>query len=389
MKSTAFACCVAVTCLAGCSTIPTAGPTTSQVLDQAAKNPRRFDMVEIDRRVISVLASQPRPSLLDQIEPDGKPPSPTIAIGDTVTVSIWQAPNAAALAPTQMTPVNQAGPSGLVESSLPIQVVSADGAISVPYAGRVLAAGRTPFEVQNTIEQRLAEKFIEPQALVTVTKTVSNSVTVSGEEVAGERIPLSVGGDRLLDVIASAGGSKSPVYDTSILISRNGRTATIPMTTLVSDPQENIYAWPGDVITLEQAPKTFLVFGATSTNSQVPFGAARLDLAQAIAKAGGLLDLRADPEGVFLFRFEPPKVVNGLGIPDLANQSTAGDSPVLYHLNLRQVDGYFLAERFPIRDNDIIYVANASLTELQKFFTAIGSITGPVISGVVVTQGTK
>jgi len=347
-------------------------------------------MVEIDQRVISVLASQPRPSLLDQIEPDGKPPSPTIAIGDTVTVSIWQAPSAAALAPTQMTPVNPAGQAGLeTESSLPLQVVGADGAISVPYAGRVPAAGRTPLQVQNTIEQRLAEKFIEPQALVTVARTVSNSVTVSGEEVAGERIPLSVGGDRLLDVIASAGGSKSPVYDTSILISRNGRTATIPMTTLVSDPQENIYAWPGDIITLEQTPKTFLVFGATSTNSQVPFGAARLDLAQAIAKAGGLLDLRADPEGVFLFRFEPPTVINALGIPDLANQSAGGGSPVLYHLNLRQVDGYFLADRFPIRDNDLIYVANASLTELQKFFTAIGSITGPVISGVVITQGTK
>jgi polysaccharide export outer membrane protein len=285
-----------------------------------------------------------------------------------------------------MTPENPAELQ--VETSLPLQVVAADGAISVPYAGRVPAVGRTPLQVQTAIEQRLAEKFIEPQAIVSVAKTVSNSVTVSGEEVVGERVPLSVGGDRLLDVIASAGGSKSPVYNTSILISRNGRTATIPMTTLVSEPQENIYAWPGDVITLEQTPKTFLVFGATSTNTQVPFGAARLDLAQAIAKAGGLLDVRADPNGVFLFRFEPPAVVNAFGATNLATQVVA-DSPVLYHLNLRQVDGYFLADRFPIEDNDLIYVANASMTELQKFFTLIGSITGPVISGAVVTQGVK
>jgi polysaccharide export outer membrane protein len=357
------------------------------VIDQAEKEPRHFDMIKIDPRVISVLAAQPRPSLLNQLEPDGKPPSPTIAIGDTVAVSIWQASNVSGLQMMQTTPESGASQAG-TSVTLPAQVVGADGAISVPFAGRVPTAGRTPLEVQNTIEQRLAEQVVQPQAIVTVTKSVSNSVTVSGEQVAGERVPLSVGGDRLLDVIATAGGAKSPVYDTSILISRNGRTATIPMTTLVSDPQENIYAWPGDVITLEQTPKTFLVFGATSTNTQVPFGAARLDLAQAIAKAGGLLDLRADPEGVFLFRFEPPAVVNALGLPGLANQP-GGDSPVLYHLNLRQVEGYFLADRFPIKDNDLIYVANASMTELQKFFMMIGSITGPVIGGVVVTQGVK
>jgi polysaccharide biosynthesis/export protein len=254
--------------------------------------------------------------------------------------------------------------------------VAADGAISVPYAGRVRVAGRTPLQVQNTIEQRLAQQVAQPQVIVVVRKTVSNSVTVSGGDVTGERVPLSMGGDRLLDVIASAGGAKSPVYDTSILISRHGRTATIPMTTVVSDPQDNIYVWPGDVITVEREPNTFSVFGATTDNNQVPFGAARLDLAEAIAKARGLSDFRADPEGVFLFRFEPPAVVYALGVPDLANRP-AGETPVLYHLNLRQVDGYFLAERVAVENHDLIYVANAPLTVTQKFFTLIGSVLAP------------
>jgi len=60
----------------------------------------------------------------------------------------------------------------------------------------------------------------------------------------------------------------------------------------------------------------------------------------------------------------------------------------LCHLNLRQVEGYFLAERFPVQDNDLIYVANAPMSELQKFFTLLGSITGPVIGGTVVLHGT-
>jgi len=356
-------------------------------VEQAEKESRRFDMVEIDPRVISVLASQPRTGRLDGLELDGKPPSPTIAIGDTIAVSVWQAGNGPAFltprvaAGTNPNPLNPVGQ----EVVIPDQVVAADGAISVPYAGRLRVAGRTPLQVQNTIEQRLAEQVVQPQAIVTVTRTVANSVTVSGEDMTGRRVPLSMGGDRLLDVIATAGGTKSPDYDTSILMSRHGRTATIPMTTVVSDPQDNIYVWPGDVISIERTPKTFLVFGATSTNSQVPFGAPRLDLAQAIAKAGGLLDLRADPEGVFLFRFESPAVVNALGIPHLANQP-AGETPVLYHLNLRQVDSYFLADRFPLKNDDLIYVANASLTQVQKFFATIGAITAPGLAGAAAAK---
>ena len=182
-----------------------------------------------------------------------------------------------------------------------------------------------------------------------------------------------------------AGTSHRFISHTSIRLTRNGQTVTIPITALLSDPQEDLFAWPGDIITLVQTPETFSVFGATSNNTQVPFGAERLDLAQAIAKAGGLQDQRADPEGVFLLRFERPAVVSALGVPDLANES-GGNSPVLYHLNLRQVNGYFLAKRFAVKNNDLIYVANAAVNDLQKFFALVGSITGPVIAGAVLTK---
>jgi polysaccharide export outer membrane protein len=383
MTATVFACCLAATGLAGCSTAPTAGPTASQVMDQAAKEPQHFDLVEIDSKVVLAVASGLKTDLSNRIESYGRPPSPTIGIGDTVSVSIWQSGNGQVFAP-QTGPGQGAGQGG-GNVIIPDQVVGADGGISVPYAGRIPVAGRTPLQVQQTIEQRLAEQIIQPQVIVTLTKAVSNSVTVLGEQATAARVPLSAAGDRLLDVIAVAGGNKSSFYDTSIRLTRNGQTVTIPITALLSDPQEDLFAWPGDIITLVQTPETFSVFGATSNNTQVPFGAERLDLAQAIAKAGGLQDLRADPEGVFLLRFERPAVVSALGVPDLANEP-GGNSPVLYHLNLRQVNGYFLAKRFPVKNNDLIYVANAAMTEVQKFFTLVGSITGPVIAGAVLTK---
>src|SRR5438046_2299790 len=64
--------------------------------------------------------------------------------------------------------------------TIPEQMVGQDGGISVPFADRVPVAGRLPVEVQKTIERRLAEKAIEPQAIVTITRSVTNSATVTG-----------------------------------------------------------------------------------------------------------------------------------------------------------------------------------------------------------------
>jgi hypothetical protein len=66
-----------------------------------------------------------------------------------------------------------------------------------------LPQGRLPAEVQQTIQARRANRALQPQAIVVVEKSFANTVTVTGEVVAGAQVPLSPGGDRQLDVIAS------------------------------------------------------------------------------------------------------------------------------------------------------------------------------------------
>jgi polysaccharide export outer membrane protein len=266
--------------------------------------------------------------------------------------------------------------------------VARDGAISVPFAGRIRVAGQLPTEVQHEIEQHLSGKAIDPQAIVTVSKSVNNTVTVTGEAIGGARIPLSLKGDRLLDLIATAGGVKAPVYETFVQLSRGGVTATIPMATLVSDPQENIYAQPGDVLTVIKTPRTFTVFGAAGQNNEIEFPSAKLTLVEALAKAGGLQDARSDPSGVFLFRYETVDVLQALGQKPVS-VTPDGKSPVVYRLDLRNAKAYFAAVRFPVEDKDIIYIANADLDELQKFFGLIGTLTAPAITGVVVRNATQ
>jgi len=370
---------------AGCSALPTAGPTVRDVQHQEVKdNEQRFDLVDIDEKVVRALLARSADSFQARFRKYSRPPQAKIGVGDSVVVSIWEAAGGGLFGASPTEHVS----AGSRSVTIPEQIVGQDGAISVPFAGRIPVAGRVPVEVQKAIEQRLAEKAIEPQAIVTVTRSVANSVTVTGEVVAGARVPLSVKGDRLLDLIAAAGGARAPVYETFVRLSRDGVTVTIPMEMLVSDPAENIYAQPGDVLTLVRLPQSFTVFGATGANTQVPFVAEKMTLVEALAKAGGLQDMRSDPAGVFLFRFERPRTVDALGRPQLGT-GPDNSSPVVYRLDLSDAKSYFLAQRFPIEDKDIIYVANAELNELQKFFTLLNTLTGPVITGIVVKSATQ
>jgi polysaccharide export outer membrane protein len=438
--------------------LPSAGPAASDVVSAGQAESRvLFDIVEVDNRVVSTLLAQPRESFHGRFAKDDNPPELRIAVGDTLSITIWEsaggglfgeappqqpparsrpateplapeAPRATTETPTGpvpgldqlLGPSNQppaapperqpprAGPPPSrsfrepgplsVEASteaadrrgatIPDQQVAPDGAIGVPFAGRVPAARRTPTEVQQTIEGRLARKALQPQALVIVKKSDANTVTVAGEVAAGARVRLSPAGDRLLEVIAAAGGAKAPVYETFVRLSRNGVTAAIPLERLVAEPAENIYAQPGDIITLVRVPQTFTVFGATGRNAAIAFNAENITLSQALAKSQGLRDDLANPKGVFLFRHEPASIVQALNQP-MASREPDGMSPVAYRFDFSDANSYLIADQFPVHDKDIIFVSDAGAVQVQKLFTLFQTITGPVISGLLVCRNSN
>jgi polysaccharide export outer membrane protein len=189
MKFTLVFACFTGSALAGCRYLPTAGPTTGQVLDQGVQdNQIRYDIVDVNTYVVSALLAQPEESFHGRFRKDGKSPPPKIGIGDTVSVSIWEAAGGGLFGTSPIAGVSP----GSRNVTIPDQVVGADGGISVPFAGRVPVAGRSTVDLQYEIERRLAEKAIEPKVIVTISKSVTNAATVSGEVIASARVPLSV-----------------------------------------------------------------------------------------------------------------------------------------------------------------------------------------------------
>lgn len=368
--------------LASCSLLPASGPTgdaiTQAGLTVSETGEQSFALIEIDDFALSVLARRPPLSLRGYFG-DRRPPAiQPIGVGDGLQITIWEAASGGLFSAPAATSNVSPGPRS---ASIPDQVVGRDGSITVPYAGRIQVAGRTQQEVENIIVERLRGKAIEPQALVNVAHNVSNTVTVTGDVVSGARVPLTLHGDRIMDVIAAAGGYRSPVHETFVNVTRDGRTARAPIQALIDDPSENIFVRPGDIVTIEHTPRTFVVAGALGANALTPFDARGVFLAEAVGRAGGLSDSRADPAYVFVLRYEPPAIARDFPAvsPGLLAQPAV---PVAYHLNMRDPKSLFLARRFAMRDKDILYVSNAPLVEVGKVISLFTTLAQPAATGV-------
>ena len=368
----------------GCSVLPASGPTARAVEAGAeVSTPEgllaRYELVDVTPAVIEALRGRPLDSLLASFGDKRPSIEPVIGVGDYVSVSVWEAGSGGLFSGPLVADRFSAGSKSAL---IPEQAVGRDGAISVPYAGRIHVAGRRTQDVQTLIENELAGKAIQPQVLVSVTKPISQAVTVTGEAVSGARLPLSTGGDRLLDVVASAGGVRSPVSETFVRLSRGDRTTTVPMTTLVANPRENIYLRPNDVLTLVRDPQTFLAVGALGNATELPFSAEGITLAQALAKARGLSDFQADPAGTFVFRFEPAAVVRRLN--PASPLLTTPVVPVVYRIDMRDPNSLFTAQAFRMRNRDLVYVSNAPFTEVSKVVSVFSTVAAPVASAASV-----
>jgi len=361
--------------LSGC--LPASGPTAQAIVEESRKgDDAPYQLVDIDSRIADLLHARSAASLSQSFRNTSPPPEPSIGVGDSLAVTIWEA-GPGGLFSAQLT--RDGLPSGPKSATIPEQVVGTDGTITVPYAGRLKVAGRSVGQVEDMIVASLTGKAIEPQVLVSIVRSVSNSATVLGEVVRGSRVALSPRGDRVLDVIATAGGANSPLGETFVRLTRDGRTETVALSTIVARPTENIYVRPGDSLVVVRDPQTYVILGASGAQAEIPFNADGITLAQALAKAGGLADMRANPTGVFVFRYE---LANRFASEGPAPMDANGAFPVVYRLNMRDPNSLFLAQRFPIEDTDLIYISNAPVTDVQKGFQIFQSLTAPVATGI-------
>lgn len=198
--------------LVGCSAIPTSGPSRSQIdkapgqsQNQASASVPGIQIVDVTDGVARRLYAERNRGDFSALLGNNARFQQELGVGDTIEVSIWEAPPATLFGVAQ-TSDSKAGATNAKVTVLPDQVINGDGTIDVPFAGPIKAAGRTPAELQRIIAARLKNMAHDPQVLVKLSRNATSYVTVVGDVVKSDRMQLSARGERLLDALASAGG---------------------------------------------------------------------------------------------------------------------------------------------------------------------------------------
>lgn len=366
-----------VALLAGCSTLPRDGPSGRNVV-QGASSPERagdYALIDLDFALSERLKAAPPPSFSTLALASSDAPTDVIGVGDTLAVSIFE-PGGALFGGGS----NNAGSSG--NQTLPPLVVNRNGAVPIPFAGEVNVQGLTPTQASAAVRRALIGKVANPQVIVTVAGNTSNAVTVLGEVRNPGRQPLTSNHNRILDVIAAAGGPSRSLYDIDVRIQRDGKTYAAPMSVVTTEFNENVRLQRGDQVNLVYKPRRFSSFGAFNAVARSELPSGPLTLAEALSGVGGLDSNLANARSVLVFRFERPEVAQTLGIQQAP---TSRGVPVVYRLNLNEGEGFFIASNFQMQPDDVIYAPRAGAAEMRKFFEFVQSITR-VVYDVSVTS---
>jgi len=369
--------------LTGCSKIGisgSVGPSARDVVQSPAKSAMAgINVVELSEPVVRRMRSgPPRASFADVIG-DAMPVGTIVRPGDVLEVSIWEAPPATLFGNNISESRSISTPQTSRVSTLPELLVGLSGKVFIPFAGTVPVAGRSVQAIEADITGRLNGKAHLPQVIVRIARNMTSTVTIVGEVANSTRMPLTPKGERLLDALAQAGGVRQPVGKMTLQVTRGDSVSQMPLSAVIAEPRQNIILANGDVVTALFQPYSFTVLGAAGRNEEINFEATGLTLSQALGRIGGLQEQRANPKGVFIFRWESPATLTetgqAVGTPD-----RDGRVPTIYRVDMKNPGTYFLAQQFDIRNRDVVYISNSPIADFERFVTIISQTVLPVIA---------
>jgi polysaccharide export outer membrane protein len=125
--------------------------------------------------------------------------------------------------------------------------VRPDGKITLPLAGDIVAAGRTPTELRDAISTSLKTYITNPTVTVIVTETVPPVFYVTGEVTSPGSFPLS-GNVDVMQALAMAGGFKDFANTKNIIIRRGSENLKFNYKDALKGEQQVIQLKPGDTI---------------------------------------------------------------------------------------------------------------------------------------------
>lgn len=225
----------------------------------------------------------------------------------------------------------------------PVEVPD-DGLVSIPYVGEIQVMGRSLSQISADVNDKLKPISSTGQASVSRSSRISRTANVIGEVKNPGPVPLEKSNISSLDLLAASGGPTEAEHLYQYTLRRNGRDYRFDFQGFRKNafPVEE-----GDLLSVTtDASNRFYVMGAINKPTTVPFPVPSPTLADALGAATGFDERRSDPSGVFVFR--------------------KGNPDEVYTINLKEPGAMFLAQRFPIRGEDLVFVTEAPLARWNR-----------------------
>ncbi|ENO85874.1 polysaccharide biosynthesis/export family protein [Thauera linaloolentis] len=263
--------------------------------------------------------------------------------GDIINVIVWDHPEITIPAGSYRS-AEQSG-----------TLVADDGTIFFPYAGTLKVAGKTPRQVRDILAQRLSKVIENVQLDVRVVAFRSKRVYVVGEVKEPGLQPINDIKMTLVEAINRAGGITSEADHGNVLLTRDGQTWRVDLQALYEDgdTSQNVEILPGDIVNVpdRQLNKVFVLGEVREPGSYV-MNKRRTTLAEALSDAGFVNQITSNPSWIYVMRSD-----NG--------------TSELFHLNASSADALLLAEGFPLRPRDIVYVDVAAIARWNRVVSNI------------------
>lgn len=266
-----------------------------------------------------------------------------IGPGDILNVTVWDHPELTIPAGS-FRAADQTG-----------NVVAEDGTIFYPYVGMLRVAGLTTREVRTILAQRLARHIEKPQVDVRVIAFRSKRVYVVGEVARPGQQEITDIPMTLLDAVNRAGGFTRDADHSQVQLTRAGTTWRVDVQALYEEGAigQNVMLQPNDIVNVpDRALNKVFVLGEVQKPGSFFMNKRRITLAEALADAGYINQQSANPQWIFVMRGQ-------------------ADQPELFHLDSKSPDALLLADRFPLRPRDIVYVDTAEVARWNRVISNI------------------
>lgn len=298
-----------------------------------------------------------RPARASQIDPAAQAINYRLGPGDIISIIVWDHPELTTPAGTFRT-AEQAG-----------TVVAEDGTIFYPYVGVIKVAGKTTREVRDILANKLAKYIEKVQIDVRMAQFRSKRVYVVGEVAKpGTQditdIPMNV-----LEAVNRAGGFTAEADYSRVLLTRRGTTYRVDIQAMYEDgaTEQNAMLEPGDILNVsDRSYNKIFVLGEVLKPGSMVMNKKRSTLAEALGDAGHINQDRASPRWIYVMRSD-------------------SDTPELFHLDGRSPDAMLLADRFPLKPRDIVYVDTADIVRWNRVISNIL----PTSTMLNLTSGTR